>query len=125
MTHPALFDKGSPQLPDNTQIFTGPRAASLSPTTTRQFSSGHCTTHAGAVRQKNAGSEFTPRLNPQLPSTADFYLEHLNSVIELYPGQRSPHFFEGCFALISIRTSGCPSTTRWLQTALQLPANTS
>ena len=58
MTHPALFDKGSP-LPDNSQIFISPRAASLWPTAARQFSSGHCTTHAGAVRHKKAPGDYT------------------------------------------------------------------
>lgn len=56
MTHPALFDKGSP-LPDNTQIFTSPWAASLWPTAACQFLSGHCTTHAGAVRHKKAAGD--------------------------------------------------------------------
>ena len=58
MTHPALFDKGSP-LPNNSQISISPRAASLWPTATRQFSSGHCTTHAGAVHHKKALRDYT------------------------------------------------------------------
>ena len=63
MTHPALFDKGSPLL-DNTEIFISPRAASLWPTAAWQFLSGHCTTHAGAVRHKKAAEDCTLHLDP-------------------------------------------------------------
>ena len=36
-----------------------PRAASLWPTAARQFSSGHCTTHTGAVRHKKTLGDYT------------------------------------------------------------------
>ena len=50
-------------LPDNSQIFISPRAASLWPTAARQFSSGHCTTHASAVRHKKALGDHTLHLD--------------------------------------------------------------
>ena len=46
-----------------------------------------------------------------LPATADLHLECLNSAIKHCSGQRSPRFFEGCFGLKGIRSSGCSSAT--------------